>query len=292
MKNKIVKISNCNLVKERKSANYLKSLVVVGALFCNAHDLYSEDFASLYTVHEKGKGAVNLDFSTFSFKANTLDAGGSGYDGKYKLYSTDIRLGGNVGIGYKTELVVSAPYSIQSKSKFEFSNGTNSETKDYGFSDLTVGVKHSLYTSQDQKNEVQIHGYLTSKDAVMTYEEAILAYLYKLSDTKKIILSANYTNIKDGSNAEGVSIGMLDRITSDILFMPNISITHNNPYDIFSSSNTETLSLGLRFNTFTSWHISPEIYFSHNDGINNSTGLFNIGTGIGKGIALKIQREF
>lgn len=275
------------------SIKSLNALMITGMLVSTAQSLQAEDLASLYTIHDAYKGALNADFSGSSYSGKEIARiPGSGYDGKYSGHSNNVYIGGNIGIGYNTELVIEAPYAFNSKDIQQFNNGQRDERKESGFTTLTVGTKHRLFISDDGKNEVQIQGYLTSKDAIMKHEEVDLAYLHMFTDTTKVVLGAGYFKNKKGPNVQGIRVSLIESVTPNILFIPHIKVMRINAYETYSTFNSEEASLSIRFNIYEYWHITPEVYIAHSDQRNTDYYANNIGAGTARGIALKIQREF
>ena len=276
-----------------KSMKYIKTLVITGILAVIAQNIQAEDFASLYTIRDAGKGALNADFSTSSYSGKEIARiTGSGYDGKYSGYSNQLSVGGNIGIGYNTELLIIAPYVFNSYQEVHFDNGIKDDAKHSGLTTVTVGAKYRLFTSDDGKNEVQLRGYLTAKDAIMQNEEADLTYLYKFSDTTKIALDARYYGEHNGPETKGINVALMTNIAPNILLMPFVKTTYIDAYQTYTSYNTQEAALSVRFNADEHWHITPEVFLVHNNEHDTNYYANNIGTSTAYGFELKVQREF
>ena len=249
-----------------KSMKHINTLVITGILAIMAQNIQAEDFASLYTIRDAGKGALNADFSASSYSGKELARiSRSGYDGKYSGYSNQLSIGGNIGIGYNTELLITTPYVFNSYQEVHFDNGIKHDSKDSGLTTVTVGAKYRLLTSNDGKNEVQLRGYLTSKDAIMQNEEADLTYLYKFSDTTKIAFDARYSGEHNGPDTKGVNVALMTNITPNILLMPFLKTTYIDAYQTYTSYNTQEAALSVRFNADEHWHITPEVFLIHSN---------------------------
>ncbi|GEM_PF-4151454 len=269
----------------------INTFMITGILLLAGQSLQAEDLASVYTIRDSRHGALNADFYSSRYSGSEIGRV-VGFSGEYSGHLNQLSVGGNIGIGYNTELLIIAPYVFNSYQEVHFDNGIKNETKDCGLSTVTLGAKHRLFISQDGKNEVQIRGYLTSKDAIMQNEEADLTYLYKFSDATKIALDARYYGQRNGPGTKGINAALITNIAPNILLMPYLKTTHIDAYQTYTSYNSQEAALSIRFNADEHWHITPEVFLAHSNEHDTNYYSNNIGTSTIRGFEVKIQREF